>query len=137
MDHPKKTKPVKVSAHTSQRKVSVQSQTQEVSAKVLVTTIVKKQWVNKLITSKEQIPTDYPDVFVGIGKFCGPPYSTQFDLSVPPKQTPCPPMPIHLKESFKQEIDKMLKTGILKPVHKATPGSTALFLWKERTSLEV
>ena len=38
-----------------------------------------------------------------------------------PKQTPCCPIHVHLKESFKQEIDKMLRAGILKPVHKATP----------------
>ena len=31
--------------------------------------IVKKQGVNKLILSKEQILTHYPDVFEGIGKF--------------------------------------------------------------------
>ena len=26
-----------------------------------------------------------------------------------------------MKEAFKQEIDKMLKVGVLKPVHEATP----------------
>ena len=30
-------------------------------------------------------------------------------------------MPVHLKEPFKQEIDKMLQAGMLKPVHQATP----------------
>ena len=30
-------------------------------------------------------------------------------------------MPIHLKESFKKEIDKMLQAGVLKPVTEATP----------------
>ena len=30
-------------------------------------------------------------------------------------------MPVHLKEPFKQDIDKMLQLGILKPVHQATP----------------
>ena len=29
-------------------------------------------------------------------------------------------MPVHLREPFKQEIDKMLQAGILKPV-QATP----------------
>ena len=69
VDHPKKTKTAKVSVHTSQKKVSNQSQTQEVSTQALMTTIVKKQGVNKLITSKEQVLTYYPDVFEGIGKF--------------------------------------------------------------------
>ena len=35
-------------------------------------------------------------------------------------QTPCQPIPIHLKDAFKQEIDKMLKAGVLKPVQEAT-----------------
>ena len=30
-------------------------------------------------------------------------------------------MLIHLKDAFKQELDKMLKTGVLKPVQEATP----------------
>ena len=30
-------------------------------------------------------------------------------------------MPIHLKEAFKKEIDKMLQAGVLKPVTEATP----------------
>ena len=120
VDHPKTTEPVKVSVHTSQQKVSAQIQTHEVSVQIPVTTITKKQEVNKVITTKEQILSHYPDVFEGIGKFPGPPYSIQLDPSIPPKQTPCHPVPIHLKESFKQEIDKMPKAGILKRVHEAT-----------------
>ena len=30
-------------------------------------------------------------------------------------------VPIHLTETFKQEIDKMLQAGVLKPVTEATP----------------
>ena len=49
----------------------------------------------------------YPDVFEGIGKFLGPPYTIHLDPSVQPKQIPCRPVQIHLKETFKQDIDKM------------------------------
>ena len=90
-----------MSTQSQIEEVSAQSQTQEVSAQVPLTTIAKKQDINKQITSKEQIVTHYPDVFKGIGKFPGPPYSIQLDPSIPPKQTPCHPVPIHLKESFK------------------------------------
>ena len=76
---------------------------------------------NRLITRKEQIIERFPDVFEGIGKFPGKPYKIQLDPKVPPKQTPCRPVPIHLKEAFKAEIDKMLKVGVLKPVQEATP----------------
>ena len=50
-----------------------------------------------------------------------PPYHKQIDPSVTPKQTPCHPVPVHLKEAFKQEIDKILQAGVLKPVHEAMP----------------
>ena len=63
----------------------------------------------------------YPDVFEGIGKFPGPPYTIYLDPSIQPKQTPCRPVPIHLKESFKKELDKMFQAGVLKPVTEATP----------------
>ena len=81
---------------------------------------MKKQDVSKVITSKEQILTQHPNVSDGIGKFPGLPDSIQLDPSNPPKQMPCHAVPIYLKENFKQEIDKMLKASILKPVHKAT-----------------
>ena len=45
--------------------------------------------------------------------------TTQLDQNITPKQTPCRPIPVHLKEAFKQEIDKMLKAGVLEPVHEA------------------
>ena len=101
MDHPKKTKPVKVSVHISKQKVSAQRHAHEVAAQTPVTTIVKKQDSNRLITSKEQILTQYPYAFEGIGKFPGPPYSIKLDKSIPPKWTPCHPVLIHLKESYK------------------------------------
>ena len=40
---------------------------------------------------------------------------------VPPKQTPMRPVAVHLKEAFKQELDKMLQASYIKPVHEATP----------------
>ena len=42
-----------------------------------------KEKVPKLITSKEMIMREYPDVFQGIGKFSGPDYHIQVDPSVP------------------------------------------------------
>ena len=75
--------------------------------------IVPKQEVSKLISTKEQILKYYPDIFEGIGKFLGPLYHIQLDPGVPPKQTPCCPIPVHLKEAFQQEVNKMLQVGVL------------------------
>ena len=70
----------------------------------------------------------YPDVSDGIGTFLGPPYTIHLDPSIQPKQTPCKPVPIHLKEAFKKEIDKMLQAGVLKPITEATPWINSLIL---------
>ena len=59
--------------------------------------------VPKPVTSQDQIMCKYPDVFEGIGKFPGPPYHFHVDLSVTPKQTPCRPIPIHLKDAFQKK----------------------------------
>ena len=82
----------------------------------------------KLITTQCQILQEYPDVFEGIGKFPGPPYHIHVDPGVTPKQTPCRPIPIHLKDAFQQEISKMLQAGILVPVTKATPWINSFIL---------
>ena len=79
--------------------------------------------------------THHPDVFEGIGKFPGLPYSIQLDPSFSPKQTTCCPVPVHLKESFKQEIDRMLKAGILKPVHEAIPWINSFLLVEGKDKL--
>ena len=104
-DHPKKTKAV------------LNVQKQEVAAQ----TPAARKEVPKLITSKEMTLHEYPDVFEGIGTFPGPSYHIQIDPSIPPKETPCRPIPVHLKEAFQQEINKMLQAGVLAPVNEAKP----------------
>ena len=71
--------------------------------------------------TKQQIKERYPELFVGIGRFPGEPYHICADQSITPKQTPCRPKLVHLKETFRQEIDKMLLAGKIKPIHEATP----------------
>ena len=34
---------------------------------------------------------------------------------------PCCPIPVHLREAFQQDVNKMLSAGVLKPVQEATP----------------
>ena len=77
----------------------------------------------------------YPDVFEGIGKFPGPDYHIQLDSSVPPKQIPCRPVPIHLKSQFQQEINKMLQAGVLVLVHEVTPWINSFVLVESKDKL--
>ena len=87
-DHPKKTKSTLC---VQKQEVPTQRSTQEVAA----LKPKHKYTVPKLVTSKDQILNEYPDIFEGIGSFPGPPYHIQIDPSVTPKQTlpltSCPP----------------------------------------------
>ena len=51
------------------------------------------------------------------------------------QQTPCRPIPVHLKEAFQQEIDKMLNAGVLNPVHEATPWINSFVLVEGKDKL--
>ena len=103
-DHPKKTNAV----------LNVQEQ------KMVTQTPTARKEVPKLITSKKMIMHEYPDVVEGNDTFLGPSYHIQIDPSVPPKQTPYRPIPVHLNEVFQQEISKILQAGVLAPVNEAT-----------------
>ena len=75
----------------------------------------------RIMKTKEQIQEQYPELFKGIGQFSGEPYHIHTNPPITPKQTPCRPLPVHLKQTFQQETEKMLTTGVIKPVHEATP----------------
>ena len=134
-DHPKKTKLVQTPVQiNSSKQLSAQNQPKvetsitcnvQDSPQVLA---IKQQKSHKMITSKKQIIKQCPDVFDGIGKFLGPPYTIHLDPSIQPKLTPCRPVTMHLKEAFKKEIDKMLQAGVLKPVTEATPWINSFML---------
>ena len=111
VDHPRKTK---AQVQVQKQEVIAQPPNQHHNTHGTTTTMPK------LITTQDQILQEYPDVFKGIGKFPGPPYHIHVDPGVTPKQTPCRPIPIHLKDAFQKEINKMLQARILVPVTKAT-----------------
>ena len=48
---------------------------------------------------------------------------------------PCRTVPIHLREAFKKEVDKMLKACVINPVHKATPWINSFMLIKGKDKL--
>ena len=89
---------------------------------------VQKQDPVIMITSKDQILLKYLDVFKGITRFPSLPYHIQVNTNITLKQTPCRPVPIHLKEAFKNEIDKMLQAGVIRPVTEATPWTNSFIL---------
>ena len=127
VDHPKKTK--RASINSSKKEVFPQS------TKKVVTVPDQQQLVPKVGASKEQILQSYLDVFEGIGCFPGLPFNILLDQIITPKHTPCRPIPVHLKEVFQQEIDKMLKVAVLKPECEATPWINSFVLVEGKDKL--
>ena len=120
-DQPSKTRTYKPNAYYTKEKPSKVTTSKSDNVRTPQSQNIKISEDSRLVTRKEQIMARFPDVLEGIEKFPGEPYKIQLDPKVSPKQTPCRPVPIHLKEAFKAEIDKMLKAGVLKPVQEATP----------------
>ena len=111
--------------------MSAQAVMQEVSAQMPK----HKNTAHKLITNKDHILQEYPDVFEGIGNFPGPSYHILIEPIVTPKQTQCHPIPVHLKEAFKQGINKMLQAGVPTPVNEATPWINSFMLVESKDKL--
>ena len=59
--------------------------------------------------------------FEGIGIFPGKLYHINTDPSIPPKQLPCQPVPVHQQDEFKKQLNEMLDSGVIMKVHEATP----------------
>ena len=136
MDHPKEMRQASLKVHSSQQEVYTQTQeVQGQATKSVSTNTVQKTGMNTLVTSKEQILSSYPGVFEGISRFPGLPYHIQVDPNITLKQTPCRPVPVHLKEVFKKEVDKMLKAGIIKLVQEATPWINSFMLVEGKDKL--
>ena len=94
-DHPKKTKSTLC---VQKQEMSAQRSTHEVAAQMPR----QKYTVPKLVTSKEQILHEYPDVFEEIGSFPGPPYHIQFDPSVTPSKL----LATQFMSSLKKHLNK-------------------------------
>ena len=122
-DHPRKTKTqVQVQKHevimkTDNQHYNIQS---------------NKSKPPTLITHQKQILQEYPDILEGIGKFPGPPYHIQINPKVMPKQTPCRPILIHLKDAFQKENNQMLQASVLLPVNEATLWINSFVLVEKR-----
>ena len=122
-DHPRKTK-TKAQVHNHEVTTKTNDQCHTIQGNT--------SKPPTLITTQEQILQEYPDIFEGIGKFPGPQYHIQVDPNVTPKQTPCRPILIHLKDAFQKEISQMLQPGVLLPVTEATLWINSFVLVEKR-----
>ena len=95
---------------------------------------VNKQPTNPL--TKEQILEDYSDVFEGLGCMDGL-YHIDVDKTVKPVVHPPRKVPVALRESLREELDKMVQQGIITPVTEPTDWVSSLVLVNKTNKLRV
>ena len=69
---------------------------------------------------KQQILSYYSSCFEGIGQFPGEPYKFHLKPKHKPARHAPRKVPVHLEESFKQEINSLVELGILEEVTEHT-----------------
>ena len=72
--------------------------------------------VNRLPLTKQDILSQYSGCFEGISHFPGDPYKFHLKPEHKPAQNAPRKVPIHLESSFKEEIESLVKLGILEEV---------------------
>ena len=76
--------------------------------------------VNRLPLTKQDILSHYSGCFEGIGHFPGDPYKFHLKLEHKPVRHAPRKVPIHLETAFKEEIESLVKLGILEAVKDHT-----------------
>ena len=76
--------------------------------------------ITDLPLTQEKVETTYADVFQGLGKFPGEPYKLRLKPdAVPAKHRPRR-VPVHLQDSFHEEIERLVKIDVLEKVTEPT-----------------
>ena len=76
--------------------------------------------VNRLPLTKQDILSQYSSCFKGIGCFPGDPYKFHLKPEYKPACHAPRKVPIHLESAFKEEIESLVKLGILEEVKEHT-----------------
>ena len=76
--------------------------------------------VNRLPFTKQDILSQYSSCFEGIGRFPGDPYKFHLKPEHKPAQHAPRKVPIHLEAAFNEEIESLVKHGILEEVKEHT-----------------
>ena len=76
--------------------------------------------MNRLPLTKQDILSQYYGCFEGIGNFQGDPYKFHLKPEHKPAQHAPSKVPIHLESAFKEEIESLVKLGILEEVKEHT-----------------
>ena len=84
-----------------------------------------------LLLTKEYLLKEYEDVFTGIGCFPGPPYHTETNQAIPPVQHLPRQVPIQLQGAYQEELERLIRAGILLPIPMSKRHGSTLLLSQE------
>ena len=79
-----------------------------------------KTSVSRLPLTKQEILSQYSGCFEGIGHFPGEPYKFHLKPDYKPARHAPRKVPVHLEAAFKEEIESLVKQGILEEVKEHT-----------------
>ena len=89
--------------------------------------------VNRLPLTKQDILSQYSGCFEGIGHFPGDPYKFHLKPEHKPARHAPRKVPIHLKSAFKEEIESLVKQGILEEVKEHTDWANSYVIVEKDT----
>ena len=78
--------------------------------------------------TKEKLLTDFQDRFEGLGEFHMKPYHITLEPGTEPVIHPPRSVPVHLRNLYKEEIDKMLESGVITTVDTPTDWVNSIVL---------
>ena len=78
--------------------------------------------------TKEKLLTDFQDRFEGLGEFHMKPYHITLESGAEPVIHPPRSVPVHLRDLYKEEIDKMLELGVITTVDTPTDWVNSIVL---------
>ena len=79
-----------------------------------------RTFVSRIPLTKQDILSQYSSCFEGIGNFPGDPYKFHLKPDYKPARHAPRKVPIHLEAAFKEEIESLVKQGILEEVKEHT-----------------
>ena len=86
--------------------------------------------------TKQKILDVYADVFEGLRTFPGEPYKFQLKENYVPARHALRKVPIHLQDDFHQEINKLVKQGVLEKVEHSTEWVNSFVIVKKDVSMD-
>ena len=89
--------------------------------------------VNRLPLTKQDILSQYSSCFEDIGHFPGDPYKFHLKPEHKPAQHAPRKVPIHLESAFKEEIESLVKLGILEEVKEHTDWVNSYMIVEKNT----